>query len=473
MQVVVACKMQVSVVVFIKFGKKGQEMASRNHRFQVFFRRWAASLFVLSSIAFVIVAGGIADFRGSSNSTGDSQVVPLRVATTMLKPIDRYTVERTYLGRVESARESRIGFELGGKLLRVLVDEGDEVQEGQWLAELDTELLKNEESSLAAQVAAAQSRLDELVAGPRSEVIAAARADVLRWQAELKLATANSTRQSSLVNSVATSVREYDEAMSREASIRAQLLASQARLEELKNGTRSEQVATQRATLRRLESELKGVSIRIRKSRLVSPFHGRITGRFLDQGTVVNVGQPVFELHDNVQLRIRFGLPSRLVNAADFGKLDLDFKFRNANIDAKLIRVRPKKDVATQTMDVLFELDGNKTPAAVGEIVELRSSQVVAANGYWIPQAALVESYRGLWGCYVVVMDSDRERVRLTELEVLHRCEDRAFVRGAVRAEDRIVATGVHKLVANQIVQSADRRGLRTVSRSPISSPSR
>ncbi len=50
----------------------------------------------------------------------------VRVAPVAME--DALTVRRRFVGMVEARRESRIGFELGGQVAEVLVDEGDAVQ---------------------------------------------------------------------------------------------------------------------------------------------------------------------------------------------------------------------------------------------------------------------------------------------------------------------------------------------------------
>ena len=66
------------------------------------------------------------------------------------------------------------GFERGGKLVNVFVKEGDRLKSGQSIAKLDVSNLQMQKLQLEAQKAQAQARLDEFVAGPRQQDIAAA-----------------------------------------------------------------------------------------------------------------------------------------------------------------------------------------------------------------------------------------------------------------------------------------------------------
>src|SRR6478752_3598986 len=64
-----------------------------------------------------------------------------------------------YAGEVRAREESQLGFRVGGKLVRRLVDVGDRVHAGELLAELDPGDLQLQASATQAQLAAAQAEL--------------------------------------------------------------------------------------------------------------------------------------------------------------------------------------------------------------------------------------------------------------------------------------------------------------------------
>ena len=51
----------------------------------------------------------------------------LPVKTTVIEPVSSYTTTQTYTGEVAALRTSEVGFERGGKLVEVLVEEGDRI----------------------------------------------------------------------------------------------------------------------------------------------------------------------------------------------------------------------------------------------------------------------------------------------------------------------------------------------------------
>ena len=115
---------------------------------------------------------------------------PLPVETITVTPATSFRQHRTFAGVVKAMRTSDLGFERPGRLVEILVSEGDRVERGQELAHLDTENLKARQLELQAQRDGAESLLRELEAGPRKETIDATRAEVRDLEAQVELSGA-------------------------------------------------------------------------------------------------------------------------------------------------------------------------------------------------------------------------------------------------------------------------------------------
>jgi multidrug efflux pump subunit AcrA (membrane-fusion protein) len=85
----------------------------------------------------------------------------------------------------------------------------------------------------------------------------------------------------------------------------------------------------------------------------------------------------------------------------------------------------------------------------------LELAQTIAVSGYWLPTTALVRGVRGLWSCYVLGTSeqNDAFRVERRDVEVLHTESDRVLVRGTLQSGDRVVMSGTHRLVSEQLVR--------------------
>ncbi|MEM7579200.1 MAG: efflux RND transporter periplasmic adaptor subunit [Cyanobacteria bacterium P01_A01_bin.80] len=386
---------------------------------------------------------------------------PLPVVTLRAKPVESYQVMRTYTGEIAAIRTSELGFERGGKLVNVFVKEGDRVKSGQSIAKLDVSNLQMQKLQLEAQKAQAQARLDEFVAGPRQQDIAAARAAVDDIQQQLQLQKTKLKRRKYLYGQGAISREQLDEISFGENSLNARLRQSQSNLNELLAGTRTEQIAAQRAAVKQLEASISDLEINIAKSTIKAPFAGIVSARQIDEGTVVNTGQAVVRLVENTSPEARIGIPTNVVNRLRVGS-NQRVEINNQNYSATIASILPEVNPNTRTQVVVLKLESSLiSQINPGQTVRLKLTDTIPTEGFWLPNKALTQGLRGLWTSYVLTepkadnknVPTDAFVLEQRSVEILHQESDRVLVRGTLRPGDRIVANGVHRLVPGQMVR--------------------
>ncbi|MEO0459041.1 MAG: biotin/lipoyl-binding protein, partial [Cyanobacteria bacterium P01_A01_bin.114] len=185
----------------------------------------------------------------------------LPVETVALEPVTAYQVPRIYTGEIAALRSSDLGFERGGQLVQVMVDEGERVRAGQPLARLDIRNLETQRLQVAAQKAQAAARLAELENGARPEDIAAAEAEVRDLEQQLVLQETQERRRENLYAEGAISREQLDEFSFGANSLQAKLDQARSRLQELLNGTRSEQIQAQRAVVNQFQAQLQDIDV--------------------------------------------------------------------------------------------------------------------------------------------------------------------------------------------------------------------
>ncbi len=167
-------------------------------------------------IAVVVIAAAVAGIYFATNPAAWRQVqVQLALAETE-------TSDLTASGFIE-AEEVSIAPELGGRVVGLLVDEGDEVKAGQVLVRLDGTLLE-------AQIEVAQAALDVAEAG-LAQARAGARPEQIR-QAEAALAQAEAARDGAYQSwQDALAIRDNPQELDAQiAQARAQVAAAEAGL---------------------------------------------------------------------------------------------------------------------------------------------------------------------------------------------------------------------------------------------------
>lgn len=385
------------------------------------------------------------------------------VKTLIVKRVDSYQVSRAYTGEVVASRASELGFKRSDRLVRIVVNEGDGVEVGTPLAYLDTSDLKAQEKEILAERSQADAKLQEMLAGPRIETIAATKASTKNLSEQLELARKKKSRREELYANGAIALEQLDEALSEVNSLQARLDEVESRLEELQVGTRPEQLQAQRALINKLDANLERIKIEQEKSILRSPFSGTIAMRLIDEGTIVAPAQPILRLIENDTIEARIGIPATVADQLppnSYHKLQIGQK----TYSARVLSVLPELDTSTRTVTAVLSLDKSTGVKLLpGQIARLSLKKTVTSSGYWLPQTALVRRGRGLWSCYVLgeALESESPtshetsifRLQQRDVEVLYSEADRVFVDGTLNNGESLIVNGIHRLVPGQLVR--------------------
>ena len=422
-----------------------------------FVTRWYGWLLVLPLA--VLLAVWVVKSRDQSQVAEPAQVLP--VETTQLQAQSSYSVARSYTGEIAARRSSDLGFEQAGTVIDLLADDGDRVSAGEPLARLDTRDLEAQRQQLEARKRQLSAQLQELEKGPRREDIAAAQAAVSDLSNQLELAQLQAQRRATLYAQGAVAKEEFDEKQFGARAIADRLKQAQSQLDELRNGTRQEQLAAQTAQVDQIDANIRAIDIALDKSVLVAPFAGKISARAVDEGTVVGSGQTVMKLVENSQMEARVGVPVDKAEELAMGsqqRVRVGDRTYPAVVTARL----PETNQASQTVTVVLEMAADDSLTA-GATAQLAMSESQSEEGYWLPSTALVAGDRGLWSVYVLAASKSSEesssensgpyRVARRDVEVLYTEGERAFVRGLVQVGDRVITTGTQRVVADQLVQ--------------------
>jgi multidrug efflux pump subunit AcrA (membrane-fusion protein) len=439
-------------------------------------KRWVTGML---AIALLLSGWTIAQiFPPKSNNVETRHVASLLpVKTIKIKPVNSYQITATYTGEVKASRTSELGFERSGKLVWVGIDRGDRVKQGQAIARLDTSNVETQRLQLIAQRERAVAVLEELQNGARQEDIAAAQAQVKDLEEQLRLEQIKRDRRKYLVREGASAREDFDELSYGSKALSERLEAAKSNLDELLAGTRKEQLAAQKAAVRQLEAQIKDIDLTIAKSTIKSPFTGTIAARQLDEGVVIEAGQAVVRLVEDVKPEVEIGIPGAIASELQPGSWQR-VKIGQRNFSAKLISILPEVNASTRTRTAVLQLDRSAAQlVSPQQIARLEVSRNVATEGYWLPIAALSKGERGLWSCYVAIEESDANvgmgfvdrlavadnssskptrtkvyRVEKQDVEVLYSQGDRVLVRGTLQSGDAVIVEGVQRVVAGQLI---------------------
>ena len=284
----------------------------------------------------------------------------------------RASADKLVLSGTIEADEIHVGSKVGGRIIEVLVNEGQEVHQGQPLIRFDRYDFDAKHSDAVAAVAQAEATLEKAVNGSRPEEVAAARAqaeaawmsyqealngprkpeidaaraDVAAADADYEVAKATLSRTGKLVENGVQSQQEYDNAKSaydragarREAARhKLELLQAGTREEEIERakrlfkqadanralverGTRKEDIDNARAQLERARAALKQIEVQLGELEVTAPANAFVEVLQVRPGELINPNAPVATLVEVDRLWVRVYVPEPEKGNVQLGK---------------------------------------------------------------------------------------------------------------------------------------------------------
>lgn len=300
------------------------------------------------------------------SALGIGIVVVVSMAILLLHPWSRSAAALAYSGTVET-REVQVGSRIGGRVIRVGVEEGQSVQAGAPLVTFDAAELLSQRAQAQAQVQQAQADVDRLVRGyrpeeiaqtsaaaaaqnasleaakngPRPQELAQAQADYAAAQADAVDADATFKRMETLVRGDTISRLQFDDARAKRDSSaqraeslhqRLSLLQAGTRPEELRaaeeryrqavaaanlmrRGYRKEDVDAARAVLAAAVAHRDELDVRLKEADLLAPVAGVVEVVSVRPGDLVPPGKIVLTILESSQLWVKIYIPETEVGA--------------------------------------------------------------------------------------------------------------------------------------------------------------
>ncbi len=193
-------------------------------------------------------------------------------------------------------REVNLAFLVSGRIAKLMVREGEQVKQGQLLANLDAAHLEYAMEAARAHVAAQTQVLAALRAGTRPEDIRKLEADRDAAAATLRNAEASLRRIEDLARRKLASPQQRDDARTAVDAAHARLKAAKEALALGVAGPRKEDIAAAQATLEGLQAQYALAQRNLADSQLHAPSDGIIRTRILEVGDMASPQTPVYTI---------------------------------------------------------------------------------------------------------------------------------------------------------------------------------
>lgn len=217
-------------------------------------KKWVIGLVIVAIAAAVVVAN--LRFRRQTGKVVTAEVVQLRDLTSIVSAS----------GKIEAKRTVNISADNMGRVTELAVEEGQRVARGEFLLQIDPQLLSSAVRQGQASVAAARSQLVQM----RSAVTAA--------EETLALARQNLTREQELWSQQLTTRQALDQAV------------NAVKIGEAELAQRQQELTTQQQRIRAEEASVAQAQFNLSRVRIESPIDGIVTRRNIEEGETVVIG---------------------------------------------------------------------------------------------------------------------------------------------------------------------------------------
>src|SRR5581483_1696008 len=215
------------------------------------------------------------------------RIKPKQVADNVLK----------VSGNIE-AHQSIVGFKVQGRIMELPIEEGQWVEKGALIAQLDSDDYRQQVAMDEAALHVQRRPLDVGLAGSRPQEIQAQEQVLMDVKADLAQKKLDFERAETLDRQQVGSQVERDQAATNLKRAQATVDRAQQQYNEAVEGTRREQLAVDRASVVQAEQKLRLSRVDLNYTTLRAPKAGVILVRNAELGEVVAPNTPVITLGD-------------------------------------------------------------------------------------------------------------------------------------------------------------------------------
>ncbi|HWR44545.1 HlyD family secretion protein [Sporomusa sp.] len=212
-----------------------------------------------------------------------------------------------------------------GQVEEILVKEGDHVEAGQIIANIDSVSLQIQVEQAQANLASAQAKFASLQAGNRPQQVAQSQASVEQAVANLDNARKNYERAASLYEDGAMSAQQRDSAQTALKVAQAQYDAAAEGLSLVSEGATEQDRQFAEAQMAQAAAALKNAQLQLNNSVIKAPISGTIAKASIDPGEMVSVGQTLFSITNPADAWVEVNIEETDIGKVQIGQ-SVEFK---------------------------------------------------------------------------------------------------------------------------------------------------
>lgn len=262
-------------------------------------------------------------------------------------------------GRAD-AKEIDVNSKIAGRVVELMVKEGDHVEAGQIIARIDKRDLEAQKAQLEAAIEALRAQQLQAAAttsmqsGTSSSSLKQAQAARDKAQADLALCESDYQRYSELVASGAVSRQVFEQAVTKynvaqAAYAQADSAVSQASAGLLVTGVNRAGESAAAKKLAQSEAQLEQLEVSLDETEIRAPFAGIITKKYVEEGSMISNGTPLAAVQDPEDNWVDIKVPETQLSDFMLGQdIDLIARDGKMKVTGTITDISKKAEFATQ-----------------------------------------------------------------------------------------------------------------------------
>ncbi|NUM34554.1 MAG: efflux RND transporter periplasmic adaptor subunit [Candidatus Brocadiae bacterium] len=410
---------------------------------------------IVLGLSFLALQSCTGEIKVKSHSTQESVTDnrPVKVEKVSLAQKKSFLC---YPGTVSASQKATLFFRVSGPVVSIHVKAGDSVKSGQTLMEMDERDFKKRTLYLEHQIKAAQARLLSMKTS-REEDIRILEKNIQASRTRMEKAKLDYRRYSQLFQEKATPIDVYEQARSAYQVYDAEVAAMEEQLNKAKKGAREEDLMAAQAELDALCVQHEIALDQLKDTKLVAPFDGIITERFLEKHEMATAGHPVLSMMCLSTVEITISIPEKDM-ALFSAERKTGYKVRICPLgdslnEAYLYEWKASADPTTRTYSLVFRVDQDKSmnilPGMTAEVSGFAVSQHV--DNIAVPLSSII-STQGQSG-KLWVMDMGKKMASLRNVTLGNFYDDgRILILQGLSDQEWIVTSGAKFIREGQIL---------------------
>lgn len=385
-------------------------------------------------VAFLLVGTFIVKFISSNFKTDNVMASENKLSVEVYKAElkDRMSGD-TYKSTLEAYEQGIISSKISAKVTKVVVENGQYVNEGDTIAVLDDQDIQNSIKTATAQLEVNQKQVNSA-----EQQLNSTQTSLEKLKINVDDAQRNYDREKALFDAGAVSQSELDASEKALNTSKADYNSGQANIEISKASIESAKasVEAQKVNIEKLQNDLNNVVIK-------APISGVISEKNVNVGQIINQGAVLAKINDISYVFATIQVPQEKINDIEVGKpADVTLEDNNTVHNGTLDSIDLSGDSTLRVFNCKIKIENSNKELLPGEYAKVNFSNTENNNKViTIP----VSSLAGSEGDYYVFINDNGVASKVA-VDIGDADENNVEITSGVKEGDEIICTNMSSL---------------------------